>query len=290
MVLNQAEMKSTNAARLSWDTIDYSAALPDGCIVPEAHWPGLQGNLLKSEQRVRLNHFAAYFMCEMFIHFERSIIDYMQLHKVRILRHLSEKQFRRFIDEELDHVQAFEKLARKIRPDLYLDKPRFMVPTAMDRLVVRRTALSTFFVMAALFEEMTLFVAPVMEDDLSQSWQPALDVMRLHALEERGHVGMDCILIEGSTARNGAFRTRLEMIPLLPLVAYSDARVAGAWKKAAAHFAREEHLQKHEARQIADKGMSASDILGMRSFVQKSRRWAVPGTTLLCLALTLKAK
>ena len=80
------------------------------------------------------------------------------------------------------------------------------------------------------------------------------------------------------------------MITLLPLVAYSDARVAGAWKKAAAHFAQEESLTKAQAGQIANKGMSRSDILGMRSFVQKSRQRSVPGTALLRFALGLKAK
>lgn len=287
---NRTQTAENKRLNLSWASINYGAAVPDDFLVPEFHWPGLMNGSLTLEQRIRLNHFATYFMCEMFIHFERSIIDYMQLHRAVILNHLSEKQVNRFIDEELDHVHAFETLARMIRPDLYSTEPRFLVPTLLDSLVVKHTPLSPFLAMAALFEEMTLFVCTVMEEDPTQSWQPALDVMQLHAREERGHIGMDRIVIEGSVARRGRFRTRIEMAALLPLVAYSDARVARAWRKAAAFFAKEEALPKAQAAKIAQKGMSRSDILGMRSFVEKNRQRSVPGTSLLCLALALKSK
>lgn len=274
-------------SRLSWDTIDYSTPLPDAFLVPEHHWPRLQNASLPQAVRIRLNHFATYFMCEMFIHFERSIIHYIETHRDS-LSLLTAAQIQRFIDEELAHVRAFEKLAAKIRPDLYQGKPRFLTRTAFDAAIVRHTPLSTFFLMAALFEEMTLFVHTVMLENLHESWRPCLDVMHLHALEERGHIGMDRIVVEGS--KRGAAIRLCESIILLPLVLYSDIRVARAWKKAARFFCEEEHLTPAQSRQIAMKGMSRSDLLGMASYVKKNTQRPLPGNGLLCFALSQKIK
>lgn len=276
---------AADSPRLSWETIDYSPPLPDSFLVPEHHWPRFQHNSLSALQRVRLNHFATYFMCEMFIHFERSIIEYIEMHRGR-LQPLSSAQIQRFIEEELAHVRAFETLALKIRPDLYRDGPRFLKRAAADSFIVKRTPVSTFFLMAALFEEMTLFVHTVMTENPGQSWKPCLDVMHLHALEERGHIGMDRLIIEGRRA--GAVQKHLESMILLPLVLYSDMRVARAWKKAAAFFSKEEGLTQAQSRQIAQKGMSRSDMLGMASYVQKNKDRPLPGNGLLCFALAQK--
>lgn len=275
--------------RLTWQTIDYSPSVPDSFLVPEHHWPGIQNESLPMRVRIRLNHFASYFMCEMFIHFERSIIEYMILHKKEILHYISEIQFERFVREERDHIVAFETLARKIRPDLYVDAPRFLVPTFLDRVVLKRTPLACFFMMAALFEEMTLYVYPVMLEKVEESWGPYLDVMRLHALEERGHIGLDRIIVDGRLASHGQIRTRAGMAWLLPLVAYSDKRIASAWKEGVKHFARTEQLTSRQERSISSKGLSRSDVDGMRSYVKKNLEKPVPGNRLLCFALSRMA-
>ncbi|MBL8018632.1 MAG: hypothetical protein JNM27_03120 [Leptospirales bacterium] len=272
--------------RLTWQTIDYSPAVPDSFLVPEHHWPGIRNESLPMPVRIRLNHFASYFMCEMFIHFEQSIIDYMLIHKKDILQYISEVQLGRFVREERDHIAAFETLARKIRPDLYVDRPRFLVPTLLDRVVLNRTPLACFFMMAALFEEMTLYVYPVMLENLEESWGPYLDVMRLHALEERGHIGLDRIIVDGRLASHGRIRTRAGMLWLLPLVAYSDRRIVSAWRKGVEYFARTEQLTSAQESFISSKGLSRSDVDGMRSFVKKNLEKPVPGNGLLCFALS----
>lgn len=280
--------QTQSGERLTWQTIDYSPALPDSFLIPEHHWPGLRADVLPMHLRVRLNHLASYFMCEMFIHFERSIIDYMLIHEGAILRCVTRAQFDRFIKEERDHIAAFETLARKIRPDLYQDKPRFLVPAFLDRAVLKHTPLSCFFMMAALFEEMTLYVYPVMLEKPEESWKPCLDVMRLHALEERGHIGLDRIIVANRLERQGPMRTRAQMAWLLPLVAYSDRRIAHAWKRAVKFFAAAERLTPAQTRAISSKGLSRSDIDGIRAYVQKNSQKPVPGSGPLCFALSLQ--
>lgn len=280
--VNAAPLKEP---RLTWATIDYTPKLPQTFVVPENHWPKIAGAALNSEQKLRLNHFAAYFMCEMFVHFELSIIHYFRQHAKLISRFLSERQMKRFVDEELDHVDAFEKLARRIRPDLAENMPRFLVTNAGDNFVVKHTPLSAFFAMASLFEEMTIFVYDIMREHPEQSWQPIADVMRLHALEEKGHIGMDRIVADGVRAERSRFRIQIEMLTLLPLVAYCDRRIASSWKKASVFFAREENLSSSAAAAIRSKGLSQSDILGMRSFVRKVTAKPMPGAGPLCFFL-----
>jgi len=264
--------------KLSWDTIEYIETVPNQFLIPEHHWPNFQNTSLSQNEKIRLNHFACFFMCEMFVHFERLIIEYIKIHENIVSKYLNERQIRRFIDEELDHIHAFQTLGKIIRPDLYLPEQRFLIPNAGDRFVIKHSPPGVFFIMAALFEEMTVFVYEVMKEKLDESWKPVLDVMHLHALEERGHISMDRKVADGIREEKGAFRAGLQMTMLLPLVAYSDRRVAGSWKKAASFFADSEGFSVTKKKEILNKGLSRSDLLGMKSFADKISEKPITGT------------
>ena len=114
-------MTTKSYSELEWTDIDYSQPLPDNYLVPPHHWPELEHNLLDEKHKIKLNHLLTYFTCEMFIHFERSIIQYMEFNQEKLLEHASKTQIEKFIEEEKEHIHAFEKLAELIRPDLYKD-------------------------------------------------------------------------------------------------------------------------------------------------------------------------
>ncbi|HMV81281.1 MAG TPA: hypothetical protein PKA14_25370, partial [Leptospiraceae bacterium] len=98
--------KISSREKLSWDTIKYVENAPECFLIPEHHWPNFQKTSLSVKEKIRLNHFACFFMCEMFVHFERLIIQYIKIHENIISKYLNERQVRRFVDEELDHINA----------------------------------------------------------------------------------------------------------------------------------------------------------------------------------------
>ncbi|MCB1155940.1 MAG: diiron oxygenase [Leptospiraceae bacterium] len=272
---------------LNWNSIQYESEVPKTFLIPEHHWPQLLNTSLSLEQRIRLNHLASYFMCEMFVYFETSIIQYMEYNKSKIFQFLTEKQYTKFIYEEKEHIRAFKTLSKIIAPELYSeDKLQFLHRSSFDSLILRHTPLSSFFMMAFLFEEMTLFVFPVMQEKLDESWKPVLDVMDLHAREEKSHVRYDRIVVEGVITKRSFLRTQFEMLSLLPLVAYSDKKVALAWKKAAKYFAIKENLNATQYKEIKKKGMSKSDRMGISSYIQKNEQKPVPGLSSLSYALS----
>lgn len=281
--------KISSREKLSWDTIKYVENAPECFLIPEHHWPNFQKTSLSVKEKIRLNHFACFFMCEMFVHFERLIIEYIKIHENIISKYLNERQIRKFVDEELDHINAFQTLAKIIRPDLYSPDQRFLLPTAGDRFVIRHSPPGVFFIMAALFEEMTVFVYEVMKEKLDESWKPVMDVMHLHALEERGHISMDRKIADGIREEKGIVRAQMEMTMLLPLVAYSDRRVAGSWKKAAEFFADSEGFSLRKKKEILNKGLSRSDLLGMKSFADKISERPIAGTGTLRFVLNRMA-
>jgi hypothetical protein len=148
-------------------------------------------SFLTPVQRVRLNHLSVRFSCESFVHFERYVIEYLQRYPER-LGPLPEKLVRRFVDEELLHVEAFYLALEKLSPELNAGRRLHMHHWGwVDRLLLRVSPVLSFFLMAALFEEMTLYVPVVMDERPEESYAPLHEVMRLHAKEERGHVAID---------------------------------------------------------------------------------------------------
>lgn len=284
-------MTANSYSELQWADIDYTKPIPDFYLVPPHHWPELEENSLKEMHKIKLNHLLTYFTCEMFIHFERSIIQYMEFNQEKLLEHVSQSQIEKFIEEEKIHIHAFEKLAELIRPDLYKNnKPRFLFPSAVDRWIAKHPPVSVFFMMAFLFEEMTLFFSEVMEENLEQSFLPVLQVMQLHRRDEKSHVGIDRKILNSIQKKASSWKIRWEMITLLPLIAISDIQVSRAWKEAIAFFAKENQLSSQEIRELQKKGISKSDKLGMQSFISKLKSKPIPGTSLLKFVLQLLSK
>ncbi len=269
-----------------WDLVFAPMDIFRKYLIPEHHWPALQKSSLSIDDRIRLNHFLTYFMCEMFIHFEKLIIQYMQFHRNKILLHASEKQIDRFIQEEESHIKGFESLAFKLRPDLFTDRnPRFLAINSSDQMVIRHTSMLPFFMMAALFEEMTLFIPTVMEENLDDSSAPVLELMRYHAKEEKSHIGIDRKIVMGTIQTQSKLKSNWEMQSLLPLVVYSNLRVENAWKKASIFFSQERGLTKKQSKEIVSKGLSKSDQMGMQSYIQKNIDKPILGNGILCFVL-----
>lgn len=279
------QIKNTEQSK-DWDNLFASISINDSFLVPEHHWPKLQKSSLGKAERILLNHFLTYFMCEMFIHFEKLIIQYMEIHREQILLHVTAKQIDRFIQEEKGHIQGFESLARKLRPDLFMkNQPMFLQVSPSDEKVILNTPIISFFMMAALFEEMTLFVPTVMEENLKEASAPVLELMQFHAKEEKSHIGIDRKIVTSLSLKQSKWKTHWEMQSLLPLVVYSNTRVEKAWKQAAEFIAKELKLNKKQTQEISSKGLSKSDALGMRSYIQKNQEKPISGNGMLCFVL-----
>src|SRR6185503_15534188 len=194
--------------------------------------------------RVRLNHLAVCFSCELFIHFERYLIAYLERHGERAM---SRRARDRFAAEERAHIEAFYRLLRAIRPDLYRGRSlRFLGWGRRDDLLVLATPTVSFFLLAALFEEITLFVPLVMEEQLAQSFRPVLEVMRLHAEEERCHVRLDERVLAAERTRRASWRIGGEVLLVLPLLGYLDRAVRAGWRRAVDQFDCEETIGEAE--------------------------------------------
>lgn len=269
-----------------WERIDYATPVPDDFLVPEHHWPALEAAPLERPVRVRANHLALRFSCEMFVHFERYVIEYLERYRSRTGDALGENQLQRFIDEERLHVDAFHRLLRLLRPDLYPDRRlRFLSWSAWDRWMLRVSPEITFFTLAALFEEMTLFVPVVMDERAEHSFAPVHQVMNLHAREERGHVALDERVLEAARARTPRWLFALQVLWSLPLMLYVDRVLAAAWRRAMQRFAEEEGLTRAQAAALRARKPSRSDVMGIRSFIEKVRRRPFPGGRILCFIL-----
>jgi len=127
-----------------WAAIAWSQPVPADFLIPEHHYR-LEGSGLGPAQRIRLNHLAVCFSCELFIHFERYLIAYLERHGERAMARLARD---RFAAEERAHIEAFYRLLRAIRPDLYPGRSlRFLGWGRRDDLLVLATPTVSFFLL-----------------------------------------------------------------------------------------------------------------------------------------------
>jgi hypothetical protein len=270
-----------------WADIDWRAPVPADFLIPEHHYR-LERSGLGPAQRVRLNHLAVCFSCELFIHFEQYLIAYLERHGERAM---SRRARDRFVAEERAHIEAFHRLLGAIRPDLYPGRSlRFLDWGRLDDLLVAATPTVSFFLLAALFEEITLFVPVVMEERLAQSFRPVLDVMRLHADEERSHVKLDQRVLAAERKRRPGWRIGGEVLLVLPLLYYLDRAVRGGWRRAVDRFAAEESIGEAERQRLLARPGSRSDVLGMASFAGKLRASGLAGGALVARVIEAQAR
>ncbi|HEU5058231.1 MAG TPA: diiron oxygenase [Kofleriaceae bacterium] len=270
-----------------WAEIDWAAPVPADYLIPEHHYRLLDGGLTRG-QRIRLNHLAVCFSCELFIHFEHYLIGYLERHGERAMPRRARD---RFVAEERAHVEAFYRLLAAIRPDLYPGRAlRFLDRGRLDDLLIAATPTVSFFLLAALFEEITLHVPVVMEEQLAQSFRTVLDVMRLHADEERSHVKLDERVLAAERARRPGWQIGGEVLLVLPLLYYLDRAVTAGWRRAVDQFAGEESIGEAERQRLLGRPGSRSDLLGMASFAGKLRASGLAGAGLVARVIEAQAR
>lgn len=266
----------------AWGRIDWSPPVPDHFLIPEHHYR-MRGDcsFLTPEQRVRLNHLAVRFSCESFVHFERYVIEYLERYPAR-LGPLPERRVRCFIDEERVHVDAFYAALERLRPELHSGRRLQMHRWSWtDRLLLRLSPSVTFFLLAALFEEMTLYVPVVMDERPEESYPPLHEVMRLHAREERGHVALDERVLAHAAKEQPRWRVALQVLLMLGVMACVGMKMNRAWKRGVERFARDEGLTARQRRALQGKRLSTSDEMGVRAFSKRLASSPLCGAGLL---------
>lgn len=272
--------------RLRWEAIDWSAPLAVGAVIPERHYMSLDGLGLEPSQRVALNRLMACFTCELFVHFEAYVIRYLERGAAR-LGDLAPAAVGRFVEEEVLHSEMFERLMAKLRGDLYPAPGgrRFLRWVRADDLALWLAPSTTFFLLAWLFEEITLFVPEAMAEAPEQSCPTVRAVMELHARDERAHVALDAHALARADARRPRALSWLMAALALPLLAYVDWRVRRAWRRLVGHAAGELQLSATQAARIAARGPTRSDVLGMRSFSEQLAQSGLAGAKLVAWVL-----
>ncbi|XXF76831.1 diiron oxygenase [Myxococcaceae bacterium GXIMD 01537] len=266
----------------AWGRIDWSPPVPDHFLIPEHHYR-MRGDcsFLTPVQRVRLNHLAVRFSCESFVHFERYVIEYLERYPAR-LGPLPERRVRCFIDEERVHVDAFYTALERLRPDLHSGRRlRMHRWTWVDRLLLRLSPSVSFFLLAALFEEMTLYVPVVMDERPEESYPPLHAVMRLHAKEERGHVALDERVLAHAAREQPRWRVGLQVLLMMGVMACVGMQMNRAWRRGVEQFAQEEGLTARQRRALLGKRLSTSDELGIKAFSTRLANSPLCGARLL---------
>jgi len=283
---------SSTARRVTgWDDIDYSVPLPDSFVLPETHWPSLHTAELTPRQRIAANQLAASFSCEMFIHCERYVISYMREHRVRVRQVVTDGALDRFIFEEELHIAAFYRLLNRLRPDTYPSATSVLLKWSwLDRLVLKVAPAVSLFLIAALFEEMSLYVHEVMDEQPAQAYAPIRAVMAQHAVDEQGHIKLDDHVLLKLTDFFPRWLYALQVWLSLPLMLYVDGVLGRAWRKLFTDFAAREQLPASAAKALRARRPSRSDVIGIERFVAKLRGAPLPGSRLLCAALSLATK
>jgi hypothetical protein len=273
------------AVRRSWDRIDFRAGVPRGAmVVPEAHYLDASDLGLTRHQRTELNRLMTCFTCELFVHFEGYVIEYLERRGDRIPE-VPGAVLDRFVAEERVHAEVFRRLLHTLRPDLYPEgAPRFLRWGAGDELALRCAPVGTFFLLAWLFEEITLCMPRILAAHPGESAALVVAVMALHAEEEEPHVAIDEQVLARMRAAP-AWAAHAQAALALPLLAYVDAVVRRAWRRVVELAARELALTEPQRARLRDRGPSQSDRLGTASFCDKLARADVAGTSFLRWAL-----
>jgi hypothetical protein len=280
---DRSELEARVRAR--WERIDWTSPLPpDSPGMPEGHYMGLDPLGLDPARRVALGRLFACFTCELFVHFEAYVIRYLERFGDRVPA-LPPAAIERFVAEERVHSEMFHRLLTKLRPDLYSGRRlRFLRWSPADDAALALAPVGTFFLLAWLFEEITLFVPRVMEESPAECAPLALDVMRLHAKEEQPHVAMDACVMEHLCARP-RWLGRLEAGLALSLLVYVDGKAQRGWRRLVDRATIELGLDARQQALVEQRGPSRSDRFGMESFASKIDERGLPGGTLLGWAL-----
>ncbi|MHC4972033.1 MAG: hypothetical protein ACYTG3_06850 [Planctomycetota bacterium] len=264
--------------RLSWASIDWTAPLPPGFVLPEELYrfetvPGLIW-----AQRVRLNHLATCFRFELMLHLKAYVVRYLERHLRRLARRHPERDLPRFLKEQRRHVKALGRVLRKIRPDLYRGAGQGLLAwTLTDSVLVRLVPAATFFTLASLGEEIARAVPDAIDEHPDECFGPILDVLRLQAREERRHIAIDDAVLLDTAASRPAALVKAQVLFTIPLLRYIDRRVRRAWTRAVDRFAEEEGLTREQQRALRDQKPSHFDLLGLRAFLNRRRCRRVPG-------------
>jgi hypothetical protein len=271
-----------------WGALQFSPAPVDRFVAPEDHWPAFAAVPMSLAQRVAMNNLALRFSCEMVAHFEQYVVDYLEGQSDRFRGALSDRARSKFATDERNHINGFLRLLAALRPSAYPEhRLAFFRQDFWDRAVVRWAPAVTFFVATDLLEEMFLHVHTAMDEQPEQTFAPAREVMALHAREEMRHLGWDEQVIRARRASLSRWRFALEALASLLIVLLVDVKTARAWRRAVRAHAGEMGLTRAQARALARKRLSRSDVMGLEAFIERRRRKPFPGSRLLCAALSL---
>jgi para-aminobenzoate N-oxygenase AurF len=274
-------------ARARWDRLDWASPIsPSAFVMPEAHYVDVAGLGLSERQRVGLNRLFACFTCELFVHFEAYVIEYLG-RPGRPVPALAPTLVERMVAEERVHSEMFCRLLHKLRPDLYPAGGglRFFRWRGGDEAAVRLAPVGTFFLLAWLFEEITLFVPRALDESPGQCAPLVAAVMRLHAKEERPHVAIDARVMAHLAGRRPRLRAGVETALALPLLAYVDGKVRRAWRRLVALAGAELGLSAGQRAALRERRPSQSDRWGTQSFVERMAAVDLAGAGLLRWAL-----
>lgn len=279
------------SVRQRWEHIDWATPLPPtALVIPEDHYAvDLTG--LDRSQRVRLNRLLACFTCELFIHFEAYVTTYLTRSSHRVPM-LSGALIERFVAEERVHSEMFQRLLHRLRPDLYPEATATSAgPTHFlrwgpgDDAALQLAPTGTFFLLAWLFEEITLFVPQALDAAPASCSSLVADVMRLHAREEQPHVAIDARVLTHLSANQPRWWLGAQTALTLPLLAYVDGKIQRAWGRLVALADDELRLTSAQRRRLRSRSPSQSDRWGMASFSEKLSDSDVAGAPLLCWTL-----
>ena len=268
-----------------WSGIDWSQAIGAEPALPLAHYPQLERGRFSRAEQVGLARLAACFSCELFVHFEGYLIDYLTRYPERVPL-LSARSLERFVDEERVHTAAFRRLLGKLRPDLYPEgKPIFLQRRPSEDRVIASLSPVTFFLLAMLFEEITLFVPKAIRAAPDPCSELVQKVMSLHARDERSHVGIDAHLLAKLCREQPSWRTALQVWMTLPVLWFVDRQVGRGWRRLVPYAKSELGLAPEKERYLLRRQPTQSDRWGSESFVTKVGELGLPGSRLLCRAL-----
>ncbi|MCS6901892.1 MAG: diiron oxygenase [Polyangiaceae bacterium] len=270
--------------RRRWEALGWGVPIPTTrTALPERHYLDLSPLGMHEEQRARLNRAFTCFTCELFIHFEGYVIAYLERYPGKI-RGLSRPMVQRFIHEEQIHSEMFRKLLHHLDPVRYPEEQallRYLRWEATDDLALRVAPVGAFFLLAWLFEEITLFVPQVI-DEARESCDPlVVGVMRLHAREELPHVALDGLVLAHLVREIPRWQAAMHTALALPLLAYVDRKVRGAWKRLVDEESSRLGLTERQRKGLLHRGPSWSDRLGMASFTEKLQESELPGAKLV---------
>lgn len=293
---------STNMGRLielirhRWEQLDWQTDLPtNGPVISETHYLDVQSLSLPETDRWKLNRMLACFTCELFIHFERYLVEFLERHR-RQIDFIPKAAIDRFVAEEKVHTASFYRLLCKLRPDLYAthnhprEGMRFLVWSIGDEAAVSFAPVASFFLLAWLFEEITIFLPIALNEQQEQCSPLVSEVMKLHAKEEVSHVAIDERILLNLKKRQSYAKCVTDTILSVPILAYADTRAKQGWAKVVELLRTEIDLNQMQTERLLRRGPSKSDRMGITSFANKIEQSHFPLTSILAQVLRLELR